>query len=178
MVTPIEPPAEPSGTLTDPRALLSGYLDFYRDALLRKLDGVPEERLRASVLPSGWTPLELFKHLTYVEIRWLQWGFLAEPIAAPWGDRRPGDEEQDRWHVPEDETFADLRAAFLATCERSREIVAGADLDAFAAPGGRFDGAEQPPSLIWILFHLLQEYARHLGHLDVVRELSDGVTGE
>ncbi|MFI6516901.1 DinB family protein [Spirillospora sp. NPDC050679] len=174
MVTPIEPPAEPPGTLTDPRALLSGYLDFYRDALLRKLDGVPEERLRESALPSGWTPLELFKHLTYVEIRWLQWGFLAEPVAEPWGDRGP----EDRWHVPEEETFAELRAAFLAACERSREIVAGADLDAFAARGGRFTGPEPSPSLIWILFHMLQEYARHLGHLDVVRELTDGTVGE
>ncbi|QXJ20275.1 DinB family protein [Actinomadura graeca] len=174
MVTPVEPPPEPPGTLTDPRELLAGYLDFYRDALLRKLDGMSEAALRDGPLPSGWTPLELFKHLTYVEIRWLQWGFAAEEVPEPWGDRGP----DDRWHVGAEETLDDLKAAFLRTCERSRRIVAEAPLDGFAAPGGRFGDAGETPSLIWILFHLLQEYARHLGHLDVVRELSDGQVGE
>lgn len=55
--------------------------------------------------------------------------------------------------------------------------MAAAGLDNLGAPGGRFDPAERP-TLIWILFHLLQEYARHLGHLDVVRELADGRIGE
>ncbi|WP_329521260.1 DinB family protein [Spirillospora sp. NBC_01491] len=178
MITPVEPPPEPATTLTDPRALLGGYLDFYRDALLRKLDGFPEDGLRAAVLPSGWTPLELLGHLTHVEIRWLRWGFAGEPVAEPWGDRGPGERSpEEPWHVPEETAFADLRAAFLAACERSREIVAAAGLDNLGAPGGRFDPAERP-TLIWILFHLLQEYARHLGHLDVVRELADGRIGE
>jgi hypothetical protein len=56
MVTEVEPP-EPSETLTDPRELLGGYLDYYRGAVLRKLDGMSEEELRGSRLPSGWTPL-------------------------------------------------------------------------------------------------------------------------
>jgi hypothetical protein len=174
MVTPVEPPPEPSDKLTDPRELLAGYLDFYRDALLRKLDGLPEAALRASALPSGWTPLELLKHLTYVEIRWLRWGFAAEEIAVPYGEFGP----DDRWHVGEEETLDELRAAFLDTCERSRRIVGGARLEDFAAGGGRFGEPGQEPSLIWILFHVLQEYARHLGHLDVVRELADGTIGE
>ncbi|MFC5751832.1 DinB family protein [Actinomadura rugatobispora] len=168
------PPAEPPDRLTDPRELLDGYLDYYRDALLRKLDGLTDEQLRTAPLPSGWTPLELFKHLTHVEIRWLQWGFQGEPVERPWGDRGP----DGAWHVDGDETFADLRAAFLSTCERSREIVAAADLGGFARPGPRFDDPERPASLIWILFHLLQEYARHLGHLDAARELIDGGVGE
>jgi hypothetical protein len=57
MVTRVVPPPEPSETLTDPRELLLGYLDWYRDAVLRKLDGLPEEELRRSRLPSGWTLL-------------------------------------------------------------------------------------------------------------------------
>ncbi|WP_131737932.1 DinB family protein [Actinomadura roseirufa] len=174
MVTPVKPPPEPPISLTDPRALLTGYLDFYREALLRKLDGLPDERLRESVLPSGWTPLELFKHLTHVEIRWLRWGFAAEPVDEPWGDRGP----LDRWYVAPDETFAELKAAFLDVCARSRRIVAEAGLDDRAATGGRFGDQDEAPTLVWILFHLLQEYARHLGHLDVVRELADGATGE
>ena len=58
-----------------------------------------------------------------------------------------------------------------------REIVAQAPLDSFAATNQGVGPPEETPSLIWILFHLLQEYARHLGHLDVVRELADGTVG-
>jgi len=174
MVKELESPPEPPGSLTDPGELLSGYLDFYRDAVLRKLDGLPEEQVRTSVLPSGWTPLELLTHLSHMEVRWLRWGFAAEPVDEPWGDRGP----DDRWHVPEDRTYADVRAEFLETAERSRQIVAGARLDDMAAVGGRFPTADQAPSLAWILFHVLQEYARHTGHLDVVRELMDGIIGE
>lgn len=175
----VEPPSEPSWALTDPREMLTAYLDFYRQAVLRKLDGMSDEQLRSSLLPSGWTPLELLKHLAYVETRWLRWGFTAEPIADPWGDRGPDDPGPDgRWHVPDEETFDDVRAFFLDACERSRRIVADARLDDTAQTGGRFDGSSPPPSLGRILVHLLQEYARHTGHLDVVRELTDAVVGE
>lgn len=71
-----------------------------------------------------------------------------------------------------------MRASFLAQCERSRTIVADSDLGDRARVGGRFETADAAPYLSWILFHLLQEYARHVGHIDVVRELLDGSTGE
>ncbi len=51
------------------------YLDYFRSVLVEKLQGLVEENLRGSRLPSGWTPLQLVKHLTYVERRWLVWGF-------------------------------------------------------------------------------------------------------
>lgn len=179
MVAFVDPPPEPDPTLTDPRVLLEGYLDYYRDAVLRKLDGLSDEQLRTAFLPSGWTPLELLKHLAFVETRWLRWGFAAEPVPEPWGDRSPAAPgPEGRWHVADDESVDDVRALFLDACERSRRIVAEARLDDVARTGGRFDGSQPPPSLIWILFHLLQEYARHVGHLDVVRELADGVVGK
>ncbi|MFF5262818.1 DinB family protein [Actinomadura viridis] len=179
MVTHVEGPDEPPETLTDPRELLTGYLDYYRDALLRKLDGLTGEQLRSAPLPSGWTPLELLRHLTYVEIRWFRWGFLGEALERPWGDRGPGPRDRSEpWHVPEEETFERLRAEFLETCERSRRIVAQAGLDEISRPGPRHPAPDLHPSLIWILFHLLQEYARHLGHLDAARELIDGRVGE
>jgi len=96
-----------------------------------KLAGLPAGELRTSRLPSGWTPIELLKHLTYVEMRWLEWGFEGADVADPWGDQ----------------------------------------------PGDRWDGAD-PATLERVLFHLVQEYARHVGHLDVVSELAGGVTGE
>ncbi|UYM03837.1 DinB family protein [Solicola gregarius] len=166
---------EPSDQLSDPAELLPAYLDFYRSTLLAKLDGLSDDDLRRSILPSGWTPLELLKHLTYVERRWLVWGFEAEPVDAPWGDHDP---DTERWHVDADETLHGLRAEFLDQCERSRSIVAAADLGDRASVGGRFATVDEAPYLSWILFHLVQEYARHVGHLDVVRELLDGSTGE
>ena len=143
MVTRVEPPPEPSETLTDPRELLFGYLDWYRDAILRKLDGLGEEELRRSRLPSGWTPLALLKHLAGVERRWFRWGFAGERVGDPDLEFGPDGRWQDR-----------------------------------PAPGTAFNPSEPHPALVWILFHVLQEYARHAGQLDVVRELADGTVGQ
>jgi hypothetical protein len=167
---------EPSVELSDPRELLLGYLDYYRSAITRKLDGLSEHDLRTSRLPSGWAPLELLKHLVHMEQRWFRWGFAAEQLPAPWGDR----DENGRWRVEPQETVVDLIAALHAVGARTRSIVTGSALSDVAAIGGRFgaDDPDPPPTLAWILLHVLQEYARHAGHLDVARELADGVTGE
>ncbi|TDD33247.1 DinB family protein [Actinomadura sp. KC06] len=166
---------EPSDTLTDSRELLLGYIDYYRAALLRKLDGLPEDDLRASRVPSGWSPLGMLKHLAYVERRWFRWGFAAEQVDDVRGDRDP---DTGVWHVRPDESAEEIRNLFLDECARTREIVASADLQDVARSGGGFEPSEHHPALNWILFHVLQEYARHLGQLDVVRELIDGATGE
>lgn len=166
---------EPSDSLIEPRELLVAYLDWYRETLLRKVGGLSDEALRGSELPSGWTPLELVKHLAYVELRWLQWGFAARPFNDPWGDNAPGTE---RWHVDEDESLAQVLAFFADCRAESDAIVGDAQLSDVAATGGRFPLGSRPPALSWILFHVLQEYARHVGHLDVVRELLDGAVGE
>lgn len=168
------PPGEPEPSTGDPYELLLGYLDYYRGTLLRKLDGLSEEELRRSRVPSGWTPLQLVRHLTSVELRWLRWGFEAGDVAEPWGDT----DADDRWYVPEGMTAGEVLADFRAQCEQSRAIVAGAAPEASGQVGGRFPTAAEAPSLAWILFHLLQEYARHVGQLDIVRELADGATGE
>src|SRR6266545_4232679 len=118
MLTPVEPPPEPSETLADPRELLVGYLEFYRDAILRKLDGMPDEELRRSRLPSGWTPLELLKHLAGVERRWFRWGFAAERLDSPWVEGGPG----DPWRVGAEESADDVKALFLDECARARRV--------------------------------------------------------
>ncbi|MFE6777965.1 DinB family protein [Streptomyces sp. NPDC057702] len=176
MTNPADTLAEPPQTLADPRALLDGYLDAYRDALHRKTAGLTEGELRTSRLPSGWTPLELVKHLTYVELRWLDWGFRGTAMSEEhaWGDRGPA----DRWHVADTETAADVLAEHRRQWALSREITADVPAERRASLGGRFSTEEEAPTLGWILFHLFQEYARHLGHLDVARELADGQTGE
>ncbi|MFE0146416.1 DinB family protein [Nonomuraea sp. NPDC059007] len=165
--------SEPSQRLSDPRELFLAYLDWYREVVLRKLDGLPQEELRGSRLPSGWSPLEMVKHLAYMERRWIRWGFCGEPVEDPWGDHEDG-----RWALAPEDTLESLRAFLLEQGEHTRRAVSSADLVRQAPPGPRFREGVPPPALSWILFHVLQEYARHAGHLDVVRELADGVVGE
>jgi Protein of unknown function (DUF664) len=167
---------KPDRQLADPKELLLGYLDYYRAAIARKLRGLPDADLRTSRLPSGWTPLELIKHLAYMEQRWLRWGFRGEQIPAPHGD----EDEAGRWYVGPGETATSLIAALHEAGEHTRAIAAGAELSDVSAPGGRFaaDDTRPRPTLAWVLIYVLQEYARHAGHLDIARELSDGATGE
>jgi uncharacterized damage-inducible protein DinB len=148
------------------------YLDYFRAVLVAKLEGLTDSELRSSRLPSGWTPLELLKHVTHVEVRWLEWGFEGRDVGDPWGDQREG-----RWHVPAQESLAELVGALKAQAARSRAVVDAHPLDEVGQPGERWDGAA-PATLERVLLHLLQEYARHVGHLDVVRELIDGRVGE
>ncbi|OIV35641.1 Mini-circle protein [Mangrovactinospora gilvigrisea] len=174
MVDSPTPAARPPDDLTDPRELLLAHLDYYRAALLRKLDGMSEHELRTSRLPSGWAPLALLKHLAFVERRWFRWGFAAEQVDPIWGEDDP---DTKKWHVAAEETAQEVRALFEDECARSRAIVAAAGLQEPARSGGGFNPPDHHPALIWILFHMLQEYARHVGHLDVVRELADDADG-
>jgi hypothetical protein len=170
-------PLPEPGPSHDVPALVLGYLDFYRETVADKVSGLTETDLRSTRLPSGWTPIELVKHLTYLERRWLVWGFLGEQVPDPWGDHRP-DHRQDRWHVGADESLYDLLDAMRRGGIRTRRIVETTPPSTLAAVGGRFTEEAARPSLTAILFHVLQEYARHTGHLDIVRELIDGQTGE
>jgi hypothetical protein len=163
---------EPTAPVASRSEVFLGYLDYFRSVLVSKLDGLPDSELRQSRLPSGWTPIELLKHLRYVELRWLEWGFDGRDVGEPWGDNK-----DDRWYVAPEETLADLVTALTAQAARSRAVVEAHELTDIGKPGERWDGAD-PPALERILFHLVQEYARHVGHLDIVRELADGEVGE
>jgi len=172
MTMPAVPFPSPTTPAASRAAVFTGYLDYFRSRLVSKLTSLPPQALTASVLPSGWAPIELIKHLRYVEQRWLVWGFEGASIADPWGDAR-----DVRWFVEPDESLPDLIAALAEQAHRTAEIVAAHDLDDVGRPGERWDGAE-PASLERVLFHLVQEYARHLGQLDVVAELAGGEVGE
>jgi hypothetical protein len=163
---------EPTAARSSRTEVLLGYLDYFRSVLRGKVDGLDDPALRGSVVPSGWTPLELVKHLTYVEMRWLEWGFEGRPVDDPWGDNRDG-----RWYVGSEESLAGLLAELDRRARLTTEIARRHDLAETGVPGERWDGAE-PATLERVLLHLVQEYARHCGHLDVVRELLDGTVGE
>ena len=164
---------EPPRSLEDPRDILLQQLSYYRATLLAKLNGLSPDRLTGSILPSGWSPLGLLKHLVFVERRWMQWGFEAEQVADPWGDHDP---DSEGWLVAPEDSVAELAARVAEIAGRTEAVASQSDLTERARLGGRF--SSEPPTLGWVLAHLLQEYARHVGHLDVVRELIDGQIGE
>jgi hypothetical protein len=163
---------KPTASVSSRAEVFLGYLDFFRSRLVSKLEALPGRELPSSRLPSGWAPIEFLRHLAYVEPRWLEWGFEGREVADPWADSCDG-----RWYVTVGETFKELVAALRAQAARTRAIVESHDLADIGQPGERWEGAD-PPALERILFHLLQEYARHVGHLDVVSELASGRTGE
>lgn len=149
-----------------------GYLDYFRDPIAQRITGLPAAEVCASRLPSGWTPLELVNHLTYVERRWLEWGFEGRDVGEPWGDER-----DDRWWVDPARSAAEVLDDLAAQGRRTRAVVGRHELTERGQPGPRWDGAA-PATLERVLFHLLQEYARHAGHLDIVSEIAGGPTGE
>jgi uncharacterized damage-inducible protein DinB len=168
-VTSFPEPTEPAATRAE---VFLRYLDYFRDRLIDKIEALPEAELRHSRLRSGWTPLELLQHLTFVELRWLEWGFRGADVPDPWGDQR-----DDHWYVAPERTRADLVAALRTRAAYTRTLIEHTDLDEVGLPGPRWDG-DAPATLERILFHLVQEYARHVGHLDIVAELADGSVGE
>lgn len=157
-----------------------GYLDWLREETLARVLELPREERRTTRLPSGWTPVELLSHLLHMEQRWFVWGFLGEPVEDPWGDWDVADPgavpddavPQPRWAVPDDVTAEDLAERLRRVGARTASILRDHPLDTLAAVGGRFP--VDPPTLEWTCFHVLVEYARHAGHLDVVTELGRG----
>lgn len=169
MSVPFPEPTDAASTHTE---VIVRYLDYFRGQVSSKVQGISADEQRASRVPSGWTPVELLKHLTYVEHRWLEWGFEGASVADPWADSRDG-----HWFVDDTESLDDLLTAFRAQARRSNAVIDSHDLQDVGQPGPRWDG-QPPATLERVLLHLVQEYARHVGHLDIVVELAGGPTGE
>ncbi len=168
---------EPSMDLEDPKALLLGQLEHYRAAAVDKLDGLSADQLRSPILPSGWSPLEMLNHLVHMERRWVHWGFAARSLSDPRGDR----DADGRFRIADAAREVELtqwRVTLVDLGRQTAQICADQDLQARSRPGGHFTDDDPRPTLGWILLHVLQEYARHVGQLDVVRELLDGGVGE
>jgi uncharacterized damage-inducible protein DinB len=155
----------------DERPMLSAYLDFQRATLEMKCAGLSDEQLRErAVPPSTLSLLGLVRHLTDVERIWFVVRFARREAPAYYStDNNLDGDFNDLDYPPVDEVFARWRSA----CAESREIVARTStLDEL---GVRGDGSSA--SLRWILVHLIEEYARHNGHADLLRERIDGTTG-
>jgi uncharacterized damage-inducible protein DinB len=151
------------------RTMLEAWLDYHRATLLRKCADLTEEQLkRRPCEPSTLSLLGLVRHMTEVDSGWFA-GFTGEPqVPRYYSDERPNDDFDDLDSAPVDEVFA----GFDEVCERSRHGVAGVDLDEIRSrPRGDY-------SLRWVYLHLIEEYARHNGHADLLRERIDGEVGD
>ncbi len=157
---------------TDPRAAFVEYLDFFRAEVRRKCSGLDEHALTTSVVPSGWTLPELVEHLVHMERRWLVWGFLGEDVPDPRGDR----DADGNWVT--DRPIDALLDALDEGGRRTTSIIETHELTDLANAGGMFADGDALPTLLSMLLHVSQEYARHLGHVDIVRELLDGLVGD
>lgn len=164
--------------MVDEVATLRGFLEHHRATLAWKCGGVPAEGLRATTAASTMTLGGLLKHLAGVEDHWFQHVLHGVTELEPWTSV---DWDADRdwdWHSAADDTPEELFALWEAACERSRAAVDEAlrhdGLDQEAANAAPEGG----PSLRWILVHMIEEYARHNGHADLLREAWDGETGE
>lgn len=152
--------------------MLEGWLDYHRATLRQKCAGLSDEQLRtASCPPSNLTLLGLVRHMTDVERGWFLRGVA----------RRPGSEVEPIYYSAEDEEgdFENLGSAspqsVFETYEKAisevRDALVGANLDR------TFDNGGTPYSARWVYTHMIEEYARHNGHADLIRERIDGATG-
>jgi uncharacterized damage-inducible protein DinB len=157
------------------RQLLEAFVDSYRTLLVRKAAGLDQAQLATALPPSTLTLGGLLKHMALVEDGWFTEFFLGRPMPEDYGEV---DWEHDldwEWRTAGADTPDDLREMFDAACERSRAVVAGtASLDAMSVRHG--EGDRSFP-LRWIMVHMIEEYARHCGHADLIRESIDGATG-
>ena len=152
------------------KEMVTAFLDWQRATLLCKLAGLSDEQLRWRHQPSGLSLLWLVKHLGVVEQFWFRLIYAGE-IATP------GDWNEFWRHeaVAPDETAADVIGFYEEQVEHSRRITTAAAFDDAARnPRPR----EQGLTLRWLLLHMIEETARHNGHVDLIREPLDGLTGE
>ena len=158
----VPPPRES----TDERTMLTAFLDYLRDRMTAKLDGLDDEQARRSLVPSGTSLLGLVKHLAVVELGWFRWSFVGEDFDLP-----PGGEE-----LTPDDTISGVVELYRSAVRGSQEVVAAnSDLDQKAARSRRQGHDTQ--SMRWILVHMIEETARHAGHADILREQIDGTIG-
>jgi hypothetical protein len=157
------------GARTPEREMLDGFMDWYRSVVVRKVAGMPRELATRVMTPSGLSALGVVAHLSGVEVGWF-----AETFAGEYAD--PAWETHGNFRLTPDDTVESVIAEYEQCCERSRRIAAAApSLDALSTVSTDLRGKV---SLRWIMVHMIEETARHAGHLDLVCEQLDGRVGD
>ncbi len=162
---------EPSTTAGE-RDMLEGWLDHHRETLAAKCGGLDDEQLRrTSVPPSEISLLGLVRHMAEVERGWFRNVLAGEKLPTIYSeDDRDGD-----WHVTGTDTWDEAHATWQSEIARAKESAAARSLDDVGVGAHR---SGETFNLRWIMTHMIEEYARHNGHADLVRERIDGATGE
>jgi uncharacterized damage-inducible protein DinB len=155
--------------------VLLAFLDAQRDSVLSIVERLDEEAWHRSVVPSGWTPAGLVEHLGGAERHWFQWVVAASDAELPWDEGLPPYDPEAAFVC--DRPSAEVIGYYRDQCARSDAVLAVTPLS--APPRGRHGDPEmdEPPSVRWVVLHMIEETARHAGHLDIARELIDGQTG-
>lgn len=156
--------------------MLREFLDYFRATVRLQASGLTDEQLRRTLTPSDLTLGGMLKHLAYVEHWWFARNLAGRDEAEPWASVDWTADPDWDWHSAVDDTHAELDALLVAAIAESDrcldEALARGDLDQLAARQAH--GA--PVSLRWILVHMVEEYARHAGHADLIRQSVDGAT--
>jgi uncharacterized damage-inducible protein DinB len=171
----------------DERSVLLGYLDYHRAVLARKAEGISEAQARhAACPPSTLTLMGIIRHMADVERFWFRRRLVGEPIDALF-PFEPADADADHaglggpeaiepeWILPDDTTMADALALWRGEIAAADANIARCSVDDYE----QADIEGQPPSTLRrVLVHLIEEYARHCGHADLLRQAADGAVGD
>jgi uncharacterized damage-inducible protein DinB len=157
----------------DPRLpekeLLKAFLDWYREGIMLKVNGLTREEATRRLVPTPTNLLGVVKHLAYVEQGWFQRRFMGRTLPVPWSKEDPDAD----FRIEADETVDGVVAFYRDAIAESDRIIATSRLDDEDRRAG-----DDRATLRWILVHMIEETARHAGHCDILRELTDGVVGE
>ena len=157
------------GGRAEERELLVGFLDWYRAVVERKAEGLSLADGSRIMTPTGLSVLGVVAHLATVETGWFVEDFAGEPVDPMWDDH-------GSFRLRADDSVESVLAEYRDACARARAITnAAPSLDVLSTVEDKYRGQV---SLRWILVHMIEETARHAGHLDLMREQIDGVTGD
>jgi uncharacterized damage-inducible protein DinB len=155
----------------DERSMLISWLDWHRATVFAKTEGLAEDLAHRPLLASSplMTVAGIVSHLYWVERNWIEHTLLGGPDEQPWTEEDPDkDFRADGTPLPE------LLAAYERQCSANNEVLRSLSLDTEA----KIERRNGRVTLRWIIVHLIEETARHNGHIDILREMLDGVTGE
>jgi uncharacterized damage-inducible protein DinB len=169
-----EPPPNAGETDT-----LLGFLEYQRATLAWKCAGLDDTGLSVTVAASSMTLGGMLKHLAYVEDLWFSRSLHGRDPWPPWDTMDWKADQDSDWHSAAEDTPEQLLTLWQDAVARSRSLVTEALADGgLERPARRTWPDGRAPSLRWILCHMIEEYARHNGHADLLRESIDGLTGE
>lgn len=168
--------------VADEITTLRSYVAFYRATIRRQCEGLTPEQLRTPLPPSTMTLAGMLKHLAYVEDVWFNVRLAGNEPAPPWDTVDWAADDDWDWHSALDDTPEQLTSVFDGAVAVSERILDQVLAEAPPSGAGALDriavraGRRGPISLRWILVHMVEEYSRHAGHADLLREALDGAT--